>query len=166
MPENGQSQSGLSKQQIRAASLASSQNMTKEQLAAKLNGREYGDEMSKDEEREARNHGLVVVFGYSDDNAEFRGAIDDEYPCFGGGEIKLHARGLINGHDKDYCPCQFCGYKPAAAKCATLRAVWCKGPEYSWTYETEIPHATFDIVEDGERFCRGIVFSVADLPTL
>lgn len=30
-------------------------------------------------------------------------------------------------------------------------------------FTVEIPHETFDIFEDGEPFCRGIVFSVNDL---
>jgi hypothetical protein len=38
-----------------------------------------------------------------------------------------------------------------------IDAVWCEG-EYSWTYKTNIPHATFDIWEDGEKYCKGIVF--------
>lgn len=38
-----------------------------------------------------------------------------------------------------------------------------KGP-FAWTYSTEIPHATFEIIEEGEKFCRGIVFDINDLP--
>ena len=32
-----------------------------------------------------------------------------------------------------------------------------------WSYETDIPHETFNIYEDGEVWCVGIVFSVEDL---
>ena len=43
-----------------------------------------------------------------------------------------------------------------------MKAVW--GEEgYSWTYETAIPHATFEILEDEEKYCRGIVFDIKDL---
>jgi len=42
-------------------------------------------------------------------------------------------------------------------------ALWAKEDGYSWTYRTDIPHATFEIVEDGEPYCRGIVIDVADL---
>ena len=41
--------------------------MTKEELAATLNGREYNHEITKEEEAEARENGLVVIFGASDD---------------------------------------------------------------------------------------------------
>jgi hypothetical protein len=40
--------------------------------------------------------------------------------------------------------------------------VWGKD-DTSWSYETDIPHATFDVLEDGEVYCRGIVFALADL---
>ena len=32
-----------------------------------------------------------------------------------------------------------------------------------WTYETEIPCERFDIWEDGEVYCVGLVFSIEDL---
>lgn len=34
---------------------------------------------------------------------------------------------------------------------------------YVFIYETEIPHATFDIMNGDEKYCRGIVFSKEDL---
>jgi hypothetical protein len=43
-----------------------------------------------------------------------------------------------------------------------IEAVWAEDG-YSWTYRTDIPHATFEITEDGEPYCRGIVFALADL---
>ena len=139
--------------------------MTKEQLAEKLNGREYGDEISEAEEREAKAAGLVVIFGYSDDNAELRGAIHNEVGCYNGTTIKLHARGILADHEEQ-CDCAFCGYEAAAKKCADVQALWCKEPGYSWTYKTEVPHATFEIVEDGEKYCRGIVIEASALPSL
>lgn len=134
--------------------------MTKEELAAKLNGREYGKEISKIEKMQAEEFGLVVVFGYSDDNIEFTGAIDDEFGCCNGGTAYLHRAGLFENCEDE---CQYS--KAAKAKCAQIRAVWDSGG-YSWTYKTEIPHAVFDILEDGEKYCRGIVFDMMDLPSL
>ena len=129
--------------------------MTKEQLAEKLNGREYGDEITAAEESQAKADGLVVIFGASDDLCEFRGAIHDEMGCYKGGGLKIHAAGIE-------CDCDFCAYKSIAA----IEAVWCETPDISWTYKTALPHATFEIMEDGEKYCRGIVVSVADLPKL
>lgn len=70
--------------------------MTPQEFAALLNGREYGEEITREEEALAKAHGLVVVFGYS------------------------------------------------------------------WIYQTDIPHATFEIVEGDDPYCRGIVFALAD----
>src|SRR5438876_9739640 len=61
--------------------------MTREELAEKLNGREYGADISDAEEQLAKDAGLVVVFGYSDDNVEFRGAIHDEHGCYDGDSV-------------------------------------------------------------------------------
>ena len=52
------------------------QTMTAKQLAEKMDGREYMDEITPEEEREAYCNRLVAVFGYSDDCLEFAGYID------------------------------------------------------------------------------------------
>lgn len=84
----------------------------------------------------AEENGLVVVFGASDDLCEIRGAEDDEIDCFDGGKATI-----------------------AGAK---VKINWCKDG-YSWTYDTDIPHECFDVYEDGEKYCRGIVFSISDV---
>lgn len=135
--------------------------MTKEQLAEMLNGREYGSEITKAEEREASTHRLVVVFGASDDNVEFRGAIDEEEFAFEGGTFLVSRVGVF---DNDHsCNCPYCGFDKAKERGVLIEAEW-NHKGYSWVISTKIPHAAFDIMEDGEKFCRGIVFSIADLP--
>lgn len=138
--------------------------MTKEQLAEQLNGNEYRTEMTLAEEHAAKEAGLVVVFGYSDDNVEFRGAIEAEIYCFNGAKIMVHTQGVSgDGHE---CDCAFCGFEKLAKQCAVIEAEWCKVKPYLWTYKTSIPHATFDIYDEDGKFCRGIVFDVASLPVI
>lgn len=137
--------------------------MTKEEIAGKLNGREYGSEISEAEEAECKALGFVVIFGYSDDNVELRGAIDDEVSAYGGAIVMLHRGGVLAPHDHR-CDCVFCGYEKVANKCAKVKALWCKEPGYSWTYKTCIPHATFEITEEGSHHCRGLVIDIKDLP--
>ena len=134
--------------------------MTKEELAARLNGREYGSEISADEEKAAKAAGLVVLFGASDDLAELRGAINDEAGCYDGGDIRIIDGELFEEPD---CDCKWAQEASAAAekRSALIEALWSQG-EWSWTYSTKIPHATFDVMEDGEPYCRGIVFALAD----
>lgn len=135
--------------------------MTAKELAAMLSGREVGHEITVTEKRLAADAGLVVLFGCSDDGMEFCGAIEDTVDCFGGGAAHLGKNCVFQlaGYERGDCP-YF-----AADKCVakTITAVWHDEGAPCWTYETDIPHETFDIYEDGEVWCVGIVFSVEDL---
>ena len=111
--------------------------MTLKEFAKMLDGREYLHEITKEEEALAKELGFVVVFGYSDDNAELRGAIYDEIGCFDGGKLE----------HKDL---------PDA-----IYAKWCdRESNYPWSYETSIPHETFNIYENGDYWCIGIVCDI------
>ena len=148
--------------------------MTKEYWAERITWREYGDEFSERDNREACADGIVVIFGGSDDLMELRGAIHDELYVFGGSTVLIHSKGVATDDHERECECDYCGFKAMKAKCAKIEAVWgtpvstvaAGGDSYSWTYKTGIPHATFEIVEGSEKFCRGIVIDVNDLPTI
>ena len=134
--------------------------MTKELFAAKLAGREYGSEITVTESKCAKSHGLVVVFGYSDDNVELRGAISEEVGAYDGTDVLITPSGLL----ENKCEDEDCPYFEAEkAKAVKIEALFGKEGEYTWTFKTAIPHATFEIVEDGEPYCRGIVFALADV---
>jgi hypothetical protein len=134
--------------------------MTAKELAKKLNGNEYDKEISIELEQEARRNELVVVFGWSDDNMEFCGAVCDEIPCYSGGIAYIGDGGklLKNECDNDECPY----FELEKQTSLRIEAIWDQ-EGYSWIYKTDIPHETFDIYEDGEKYCRGIVFSLEDL---
>lgn len=126
--------------------------MTKKELADKLNGRACGDNF-KDVLEEARESGLVIVTGASDDLMEFQGAIEDEGGCFDGGKVYFDRTGV----DQD-----------GEERANVIEAVWCDGMNSdgipaSWTYKTDIPCERFNIWEDGELYCVGLVFSIEDL---
>lgn len=132
--------------------------MNIQDFAKLLDGRDMDKEITKVEEKQAKELGFVVLFGASGDLAEFRGAIDDEVGCYSGGEIFLDKDGIFEDCEEE------CKYSKAAKeKCKVIEAVWCGEGDYSWTYKTDIPHATFEIVEDGEPYCRGIVFELKSL---
>lgn len=90
---------------------------------------------------DADKNNLVIVYGCSDDLCELRGAICDEIDCFEGGEITVYG-------------------KP-------IKIIWHDGfSKYSWTYETDIPHACFDINDPEDNvysYCQAIVFSLETL---
>lgn len=119
----------------------------KEFIEKHLQNCEYGAELSKEAEQEAKENGFVVVFGASDDLCEFRGAVEDEAECWCGGNLYINSEGDIVGNEQPE-------YK-------LIEAVWGNSGA-SWTYETDIPHETFTVTEDGEPYCIGIVFRLAD----
>ena len=136
--------------------------MTEKELAAMLNGREVGYEIGGPVVRWAKEAGLVAVYGYSDDNVELTGAIDDEVGAYNGATIYITTAGVLKEPDCDRDDCPYFAKEREKAK--TIKAVWNDnfgGP--AWTFETDIPHETFTIVDDGEPWCIGIVFSMADL---
>ena len=133
--------------------------MKPQEMANRLNGRECRYEVTRDDEIDAMNSRLVIVVGASDDLMEFYGAIRDEVSCYGGGTAYLDRHGLM----KNKCACEDCPYHLKELETVNkIKAVW-SNAGYSWVYETDIPHATFDIVEDGEKYCRGVAFSLDDL---
>lgn len=132
--------------------------MTTKEAAALLNGREYTKEMTPAEEAAFKAAGLVAVFGASDDLAEFRGAWRDEVNCYGSSTLFVNERGpLINDCEDDYCPY----FKAVRANAREIEAVW-DHDGFSWIYLTKINHETFVIMEDGDTYCRGIVFEAGD----
>jgi hypothetical protein len=141
--------------------------MTAQEFAERLNWREYGSELARGESELARQHGLVVAYGASDDLLEFAGAIEDEAGAFGGATVTLDVQGLrpcwdaIKDHASEAEAERF--FERRRLPSTTVQAVWHDRGPRSWTIQTDIPHATFLIVEDGEPFCQGIVFRLADV---
>jgi len=126
--------------------------MTKKELAEKLNGRQYGDSF-KDVMEDTMASGLVIVTGASDDLMEFQGAIEDEGGCFDGGEVYFDKNGVS---------------QDGTERANMIEALWCEGTnvdgcQATWSYKTDIPHETFEIWEDEELYCIGLVFSIEDI---
>ena len=144
--------------------------MTPKVLADALNGVEYSATIhlhGSDLMKLAKGSGLVVAYGFSDDLLEFGGALYDEFGCYGGRTALVDADGLLPEfesarEDEDDCRRYF-ERKP---KARAIEAVWNDGGEdgcCSWILKTDIPHESFMIVEEGEPFSRGIVFSLSSL---
>jgi len=135
--------------------------MHSKELAKLLNGRQYGSEITKEEAKQAKENNLVVVFGYSDDGVELKGAIDEE---FGIDRIYLNKNGLIeNKCDDEDCPY----YQELIESANYIHSEYCGFPEmpngWMFKFNNPVPHETFDIVEDDEVSCKGIVFSLNDI---
>ncbi|MGE3550949.1 MAG: hypothetical protein AB7I29_13750 [Geobacter sp.] len=137
--------------------------MTPQAMAEQLDGREYPFELSKEEKEFMEQQGLVVVFGESDDLMEFDGAIYDEGYCYNGETFLIDKTGLLPDwndiNDKESDAADYLKRKPNAKQ---IEAIWGKDG-ISWQYKTDIPHATFKIMEDGKVYCIGIVFDIKEL---
>lgn len=112
------------------------------------NGRDIDNELVQ----EAKEKGIVIVYGYSDDLMEFEGAMYDEFDCFDGGTCYITPNGdLLDGE-----------YTISDNK--SIEAIWCaKDSEWTWSYKTDIPHETFEMIDDDEKYCLGLVFYKKDL---
>jgi len=111
---------------------------TLQQIAELLNGRQYGDETTTEIEKLAKDNNIVILFGASDDLAEFRGAIFDEVGCYGGGVITANPE---------------------------IKAFWMGNePTYqTWSYifPKDLQNVRFNIFEDEDKgtiYCEGAVF--------
>lgn len=130
--------------------------MNKKQVAELLEGRTYGDEdkflCNADTSR------VLIIFGASDDFMQLRGFISaDEVSCYGGGDAFITDSGLLTHCDEE---CDH--YIEAKEEAHKITAIWDE-EGYSWVYETELPHVTFDIFDEGEPYCRGIVIDLKDI---
>lgn len=143
--------------------------MTKEELAALLNNREYCKEITCAEARSAKADLLVAIFGASDDLLVFQGSINDEIGAYNGTSCQITGNGIIIQQETEQAECAMvqCRYFQdwlARQRTATIRAEWCPdGFDGSWRIGADIPHATFDIHEDDGLYCRGIVIDLKEL---
>jgi len=128
-------------------------------VAEMLSGLEYPDEPSKEIIELAKANNIVIVFGSSDDLMEFRGAVDDEIGAWEGTNVFINKNGIF-----EECECECKCSIAEKEKCSQIYAIWTDSKrDCSWSYETDIPHAEFTIMEDDDVYCYGIVFSLDNL---
>lgn len=132
--------------------------LTKEALATRINGREYLEETTREDLSAAKAAGLVIAYGASDDLLEVSGAWNDEFGAWEGTEIEF-TDGLLVPTDEEFKTMSKFGVHLPAVH--WLKAEWCPEdePGLSWRITCSLPSAPFMIYEDGEPFCRGVVFA-------
>ena len=139
--------------------------MTPEEAAGMLDGVEYVHPLEaklKAMEPELKASGLVVAYGASDDLLEFEGAFQDEIGAWNGTKVQIGPDGPLRSECSEGADCPY--FKEMTKAAPIIEAIW--GPpdvEASWLVTTNIPHATFRIMEDGDVFGIGIVFNVEDI---
>lgn len=142
--------------------------ITTKEVADKLTGAEYLDGLEaaiRGVAEDAKAAGIVIVHGASDDLLEFVGAIRDEVGAYEGTTVCVDKDGLIppfadmDHDDEDEMRAYFTRERIGVP----VKAIWHETGDTSWSFETAIPHETFEIMEDGEVYCRGIVFALSDV---
>ena len=128
--------------------------MTIQDIAKMLDGNDYPT-INRVVLNLAKENGIVVCYGSSDDLIELDGAIRDEDGCFDGGVVYLNQSGFV---------------KEESEATHKIKVFWwgdCDGErkDYhaTWEYETDIPHDTFRVYEDDNVYCIGMVFYLEDL---
>lgn len=105
--------------------------------ARRLTDRQYLQEVSDLDAKEMKEDGVVALYGYSDDCAEFAGALCDEVGCYEEDERIMECPQIVARFD------------------------WCDDGDV-WAFKTDIPHKVFQVFEGEKLFCEGIVFMHAD----
>lgn len=128
--------------------------LTRDEAAARINGREYLQEITKGLAAEMKASGLVAIFGSSDDLLEFAGAISEEVGAYSGALVHISPKGNVIPDDSDIPE--------------SVGSIWVEatrspnGIEASWLITSEAAGSPFDIMEDGELFCRGLVIDLGE----
>lgn len=140
--------------------------MNTKELAALLDGREAGKELTTDESKAAADDGLVILFGYSDDDIYVAGASEGEVYAFGGGaDLLFNSKGLVANR----CTDEDCPYHADEQKnVVTIHGEYKEEDGHAiWRFTSpdasELNGETFIIYENGDTFCQGIVFALADV---
>lgn len=146
---------------------ATTTNTAAIELADQLDMSAYGFTLSALQRQYAKENGLVVVYGASDDLIEFEGAFRDEGSVYDGGTVRVDAEGVLpdNADDLDTEE-ERERYYYRKGRSKTIEALWCdevNGGGFDWAYRTDIPHATFNVMDGDEPYCCGIVFALAEL---
>ena len=127
-------------------------------LANKLDGMEYRSRDIADNDHYAKEHNLIVLSGYSDDNIEINGAFSDEVSAYNGVEFSMNEYEVLTECESacDHCDQEYI-MNAAPIK---VTAEWNVG-DYSWFIDAkgvgvkEIHY--FNVMEDKTKYCRGVV---------
>lgn len=139
------------------------------ELAKELQGSQYREGFSSVLLQRAKENNLVIICGASDDIISIKGAIDDEVY----GKVLFAKKGQkieVADEDDDDWDGKFKTFSEngfielddeTETKGNVLEGIYTE--EGIWRFITEIKHETFEVYEDEELQCVGVVFNFDDL---
>lgn len=123
-----------------------------ERVKLAIDGMEYHQHIPEETIEYCQANGIYIIYGASDDLLEVDGFFREEFDAYNG----LNSKNLEyydDGGDINYVI--------KALKDNEVIATWCPNPEVSWSIECTPYHTadteSFDIMEDGEVFCQGLI---------
>lgn len=125
-----------------------------------LSGREYGEELTSEEEEQLKKDELVVVFGASDDLCEIRGAISDEIDCYLDKTV-VYVEEIDGFVSEDY----YKNNPHELIKIDLYKRPYLKisSRDGYWRYELpKILNRKFNILENENIYCEGRIFFKED----
>jgi hypothetical protein len=133
--------------------------MNAKQFAKYLNGRERNSEIINAECDLAKELNLLIFFGYSDDNVEFRGIIHNE---FSEGTLLHTYKGRVI-EDEEFCSDKMILGKYGFDISSDMGVIGTYSDEGVWSFEVigDIETHTFDIFDEGVLYCRGLVIDMS-----
>lgn len=159
----------------------STATLTAAAVAASLDGCEYPFDPPRKDQDAWESAGLWVLVGASDDLFEIYGKGGDEVGAYDGTSVGLCREGLVSPpdvSDLELDGSDIDDSEEALSKLATwgrrrraaieIEALWCPpGESLSWRIQAPEGIGTpFNVMEDGEVFCRGVVISADELPDM
>jgi len=144
--------------------------MNLKEWAEKFNNMEYGSNNIRDAQDELEADGVIAVMGASDDLCELYGDISDEFNCYNGNKLYWVGNGFCSETEKDNFLCVVDNEYPIFfEKCQAIFNKDCsyinikEGTNCQFEYETNIPCERFNVMEDGNLYCSGLLFYTKDL---
>lgn len=134
---------------------------TAQEVAKELDGMEYP---VREDFSHYEDH--VIIYGHSDDLVELQGAFTDEVSAYDGTSFSIDEKGVRPAwNDHDYYTKEEARefFEREKLPFVLIVADWATDG-YSWVIRSDLRHATFNIMEDGAHFCRGIVIALDDIP--
>jgi len=143
-------------------------------VAAALDGAAYPFNPSRQDQEAWKGADLFVICGASDDLVEIYGV--DREEVGGPGSFLLGRAGPcrpwseVSGELDDWASDDqvVAAVEPwlaARRNAVKIESTWCPPSGESWLITAEgVGGAAFNIMEDGEIFCRGLVLTVANFP--
>lgn len=138
------------------------ENLTKEDIAEIINGRQYRDEIPEELKDHKDFKKFMICYFASDDLFETDGFNREEIGMYGGGDAHFNHGGLFLDFDELLAE-EVIINSDWFLKVSVQDADNVDGGFYKFT--SDVNNVPFFIMEDGEKYCRGLVFDASILKT-